>query len=131
MKLGAAVLALTLGVGLPAVAQDRVAVNSADGARLRALDNITQRLTDIDISVGETVTYERLTITLRDCRYPVDNPSSDAFAYLVIGDTRENAPRFSAWMMASSPALSALDHPRYDIWVLRCRIPASATPSDG
>ncbi|MGB0800115.1 MAG: DUF2155 domain-containing protein, partial [Planktomarina sp.] len=25
------------------------------------------------------------------------------------------------WMVASSPALNALEHPRYDIWVLRCK----------
>jgi len=23
-------------------------------------------------------------------------------------------------MIASSPALNALDHPRYDVWVMRC-----------
>ena len=30
---------------------------------------------------------------------------------------------FSGWMFASIPALSALDHPVYDIWVLDCLIP--------
>ena len=37
-----------------------------------------------------------------------------------IRDVRETAPRFSGWMFASSPALSALDHPRYDVWVVSC-----------
>ena len=27
---------------------------------------------------------------------------------------------FEGWMIASSPALMALDHPRYDVWALRC-----------
>ena len=27
---------------------------------------------------------------------------------------------FSGWMIASTPALSAMDHSRYDIWVMRC-----------
>lgn len=31
-------------------------------------------------------------------------------------------------MTASSPALSALDHPRYDVWVLRCDVPDVALP---
>lgn len=127
----AAVLFAAALAAMAASAQERVPVKLGTGAKLRALDNITQRLTDIEIAVGETVTYERLAITLRDCRYPVDNPASDAFAYLVIRDARDNAPRFSAWMIASSPALSALDHPRYDIWVLRCTMPESETPSDG
>lgn len=126
-------LALTTAGAVRAqeVEAGRVAVESGTGAVLRALDRITQRLTDIEIAVGETVRYARLQITLRDCRYPVDNPASDAFAYLVIRDSRDNAPRFAAWMIASSPALSALDHPRYDVWVLRCTRLDSATPSDG
>ena len=31
---------------------------------------------------------------------------------------------FSGWMYASSPGLSALEHPVYDIWVIRCTAPA-------
>jgi hypothetical protein len=27
---------------------------------------------------------------------------------------------FTGWMFASSPALSALEHPVYDLWVLDC-----------
>ena len=27
---------------------------------------------------------------------------------------------FDGWMIASSPALNALDHPRYDVWVIGC-----------
>jgi hypothetical protein len=27
---------------------------------------------------------------------------------------------FSGWMFASTPGLSALEHPVYDIWVLDC-----------
>ena len=29
-------------------------------------------------------------------------------------------PVFSGWMFASSPALSAMEHPIYDVWVLSC-----------
>jgi hypothetical protein len=30
------------------------------------------------------------------------------------------APVFQGWLIGSAPALHALDHPRYDVWVLRC-----------
>ena len=46
--------------------------------------------------------------------------TGDAYAFLQIRDVREPAPRFSGGMFASSPALSALDHPRYDVWVVSC-----------
>ena len=34
----------------------------------------------------------------------------------------ERRPVFSGWMFASSPALSALEHAVYDVWVLDCRM---------
>ena len=36
---------------------------------------------------------------------------------------------FRGWMYASSPALSALEHPVYDVWVLDCRNRSSSAPS--
>ncbi|MDZ7909794.1 MAG: DUF2155 domain-containing protein [Gemmobacter sp.] len=64
-----------------------------------------------------------MTIQLDECRYPTANPSSDAFAHLTISEEKRETPVFSGWMMASSPAISALEHPRYDVWVLRCVTP--------
>ena len=93
----------------------------AQTALLRGLDRINGTAQDIVITVGETVTYERLEVTLLACRYPRGDINSDAFAQLIIQDIREEAPRFIGWMFASSPALSALDHPRYDVWVLSCQ----------
>jgi hypothetical protein len=93
----------------------------AQTALLRGLDRINGTAQDIVITVGETVAYERLEVTLLACRYPQGDINSDAFAQLIIQDIREEAPRFIGWMFASSPALSALDHPRYDVWVLSCQ----------
>lgn len=86
---------------------------------LRALDKVLGRPTDIDLAMGETVIFGRLAIRAVECRYPVEDPSSDAFAHLEIL-TDAGATIFEGWMVASSPALVALEHPRYDVWVLRC-----------
>jgi len=129
--LGAGVL-LLMALANPASASTQLkAIAEADGGVVRALDMLTGELTDIEIKNGQTKTFRRLLITLRECRYPVDNPASDAFAYLIIRDVREDKPRFEGWMTAASPALSALDHPRYDVWVLRCNIPAGNPASGG
>lgn len=93
----------------------------AQTAMLRGLDRINGTVEDFAITVGETVTYERLEVTLLACRYPRGDINSDAFAQMIIHDIREEAPKFIGWMFASSPALSALDHPRYDVWVLSCQ----------
>ena len=110
---------LSVLAACPAAAQD-VAV--APGATLRGLDKVSGALTDIEIASGETKAFERLSITMTECRYPADDPSSNAFAHLAMTDTTVNAVIFDGWMIAGSPALSALDHARYDVWLLRCNI---------
>ncbi len=96
------------------------AVTSAGAAVLRGLDKIDGSLTDITLAKGQSATYGRLEIRLTDCRYPTGNPSGNAYAYLDIKDLGVDKAVFSGWMIASAPALNALDHPRYDVWVMRC-----------
>ena len=94
-------------------------VAPADGAILRALDKTLGRPTDIELSNGQAVVFGRIAIRMFECRYPIDNPSSDAFAHVQVLEL-EGTELFDGWMVASSPALVALEHPRYDVWVLRC-----------
>lgn len=90
-------------------------------AILRGLDKIAGRVADIRVKVGETATYERLQITVEECRVPPADEPPDAFVFMKVVDENEGAePVFSGWMFASSPALSAMDHQRYDLWVLSC-----------
>ena len=104
-------------IATSAVAQE---VTSTDSATLRGLDKIDGALSDIEIRRGETKSLGRLLIALEDCRYPTGDPQANAYAYLTIVDRYNPDLGFDGWMMASSPALNALDHPRYDVWVLRC-----------
>lgn len=92
----------------------------APGAMLRGLDKVSGIHTDLALTAGETVLLGKLQITLGECRYPTDNPSGDAFAWLVIRDGNAEDTEFEGWMVAASPGLNGLDHPRYDVWVLRC-----------
>lgn len=125
MKLAAGLAVLALAVAPsadPLQAQDeaQVAVAQGSGALLRGLDKVAGASRDIELAVGDSANFGRLTITLSECRFPVDNPAADAFAHLVIRDALIEEPVFRGWMIASSPALNALDHQRFDIWVIRC-----------
>jgi hypothetical protein len=95
-------------------------VTSTDGAVLRALDKISGEAKDFEIRRGEIVRVGNLAVQMTDCRFPAGNPAGDAFAELEIAEFGSENRLFSGWMIASSPALSALEHPRYDIWVIRC-----------
>jgi hypothetical protein len=94
---------------------------SAPGGVVRVLDKISGQVTDLDLPSGETGQVGSLSVTLLECRYPVANPAGDAYMLLSIRN-RSPDPVFLGWMIATSPAVSALDHPRYDVWALRCNM---------
>ena len=100
------------------VAQERV--NQAAGAVLRGLDKVDGDVVDVTLSNGETTEIGRLNVKLRECRYP-EGIAAEAYAFLTIRDVPSETVVFDGWMIASSPALNALEHPRYDVWVLRCK----------
>ena len=120
------VLALCMGAAATALAQSggSEGMQSMPVAVLQGLDKVTARVVTLDVPVGDTVTFGSLRIAARTCRKasPVEPPESAAF--LEIQEARPDEavePLFSGWMFASSPALSALEHPVYDIWVIDCK----------
>ncbi|WP_240517254.1 DUF2155 domain-containing protein [Paracoccus salipaludis] len=105
-------------------------VAQGQGALLRGLDKVSGQSTDLALNVGDSVTFGRLEVRLGECRYPADDPESDAFAQLTITDSRSRTALFTGWMIASSPALSALDDARYDVWVVGCNDGTGAARPD-
>ena len=93
---------------------------TALGVELRVLDKLNGTVQDIEFLNGETKQFNQLKITVAECRYPRLNPSGDSFANLTITYRESADPIFQGWLIASAPALNALEHPRYDVWVLRC-----------
>jgi hypothetical protein len=115
----------------PAAAAETVAV-------LQGLDKTTARVSTFAAPVGQPVRFGRLVITARACvkHPPEEEPESAAF--LQIDELRQDernavmAQRiFSGWMFASSPALSALENPIYDVSVLDCKSDSTAAPASG
>lgn len=94
-----------------------------DGVSLRAVDRISGEVVDFDLTPGQTKQLGYIQVSLDECRFPTNNPAGDASAYLTVRNASTSDVAFAGWMIASSPALNALDHPRYDVWVLRCITP--------
>jgi len=95
-----------------------------DGVILQALDKVTARITTLDVPLNTAARFGTLEITAERCtKTPPEEPPESA-AFLVIREIRPDqnpVELFRGWMMASSPALSALEHPVYDVWVKDCR----------
>ena len=92
--------------------------------RLQGLDKSVGRTITFEARVGSTIEYGPLYIKINACRKapPIEKPESAAFLQIweVPPGQEKSQWVFSGWMFASSPALSAMDHPVYDIWVLDC-----------
>lgn len=111
-----AALAMAL-VSLPALALE------GDGVVLQGLDKVTARITTLNAPLNTPVRFGTLEITaLRCTKAPPEEPPESS-AFLVIREIKpgqDPVDLFRGWMMASSPALSALEHPVYDVWVKDC-----------
>lgn len=98
---------------------------------LRALDKITARITEVELKLGDEVRFGTLAIRAKYCRTrpPIEPP--ETFAYLEIDDLKRSGEAervFEGWMVASSPALNALEHAVYDVWVINCKMVEPESP---
>ena len=96
------------------------------------LDKITGRTTDMNAPAGVPVRYGSLIITAQYCYTvpPEQPPETTAFVQIdeeKPGQTQQRV--FSGWMFASSPALNALEHPTYDVWVITCKTEEPVKPA--
>ena len=111
-------LALLLSTGLAAAAN--IDTNTA---RMQAMDKITGRVSEIDVPVDGEVQFGSFSIVVRKCvtRSPEETPENTAFVDVVDNYNPEKPVNiFKGWMMSSTPALNAVEHPIYDVWLLKC-----------
>ncbi|PZN98074.1 MAG: DUF2155 domain-containing protein [Alphaproteobacteria bacterium] len=99
-------------------------------AIVEAIDKITARSMRFEVEVGgRPVRFEKaLIISARACEVSAgDEQVADAIAYLDVSLQPRGVMRgeqrqvFRGWMFASSPAVSSLQHPLYDAWIVGCK----------
>ena len=90
---------------------------------IQGLDKITARIQTFEVDVGETHKFGVLDIFVERCVFskPIFKPESLAFIKIKDNSDRLSEVKFSGWMFASSPALSALENPVYDVSILDCK----------
>jgi hypothetical protein len=117
----AAILALAVAGSAGGAQADRI---KNPTAVFSGLDKITGRIVSFEAAVDETVQFGGLQMTPRICytRPPTESPNTTSFVE-VDEVTLENTYRriFTGWMFASSPGLSGVEHPVYDIWLVDCK----------
>lgn len=109
--------------GFPVSAAFARATTDFPIVKLRSLDKITARTMVFEANVGNTIKFGSVYIKVQACRKAPEMETPESAAFLQVWEiTPEDKPQwiFSGWMYASSPGLSAMDHPIYDVWVLDC-----------
>lgn len=109
-------LALTVG-------QAQAAEVDMNMAELQAMDKITGRVSIIDVPVNGAVTFGSFSIVVRSCKSRTEEEVPENFAFIDVSDKsfdKEEYNIFKGWMLSSSPAVNAVEHPIYDVWLLRC-----------
>lgn len=99
--------------------------------RLQSLDKASARTMTFEVRVGSTVKFGPIYIKVQACRKspPIDPPEAASFLQIwEVTPKGESKWIYSGWMFASSPALSPMDHPIYDVWVLDCLERKSTDP---
>ncbi len=97
-----------------------------------ALDKVTARIRKLEIPIDETVRFGSLKVTPRACYSspPESRPKTSTFVQVdevfLNGDEKRI---FSGWMFAESPALNAVEHPVFDVWLTRCGEPEKTAKS--
>ncbi len=117
-------IAAVMALGLPASAKASQPTQPNPTATLRILDKITARVEEMDVKTAAPFKFGNLVITVQACvsTLPEETPESAAFIDAEELKPGENGvPVFRGWTFASSPALSAIEHPVYDLWLIGCK----------
>jgi hypothetical protein len=90
------------------------------GVELIGLDKITTRVTPISGKVGQKLSFGTLEVVVRTCVVRGPDQPADQAAFLDVTDGRDPAFAFHGWMMLSSPGVSVVEHPVYDLRLKAC-----------
>ena len=101
----------------------------AQRAVIRGLDKVTGHARDYTLPLGRASRIGSLEVVARACSKNAPEETPEVRIYVEVfdhpppreGEEAERREIFHGWLFASSPGLSAVDHPSYDIWAIDCR----------
>ena len=102
----------------------KACLEDLDYRKTRGLDKTTARVSEMSVPVGKPFRFGALEVVVRACmaRPPEEPPESTAFLDVKeIKPSGEKEKVFTGWVFASTPALNAMQHPIYDVWLIKCK----------
>ncbi len=98
--------------------------NSIGIIKLKILDKVSSKNTELEFKIGDTINYKNLQIKVLKCKNSEFDDDPEITAYLQVVDTNktnnDDVFVFNGWSFASSPSINPFDHPVYDLWIIEC-----------
>jgi hypothetical protein len=94
-------------------------------AVVKVLNKVTARAQTVELRGGQMQKVGKLEVKASYCQRSAPSSLPDAAALLEIAEEvpgeEKVKPLFSGWMYQSSPSVSALEHPVYDVTLVECK----------
>ena len=91
-------------------------------AKFKLLDKISNKLIEKSIKVNESDFIETLNIQVFSCLTEPPNEIPEDYVLIDVKDNfqEQETSIYRGWMISSSPDVTPLEHPIYDLWLLGC-----------
>ena len=91
-------------------------------ASFKLLNKTTNKVSTKDILVNSKISWETLNIEVLYCGSTPPNEIPEDYVLIDVYDTinNENTNIYKGWMISSSPDVTPLENPIYDLWLVDC-----------
>ena len=91
-------------------------------ASFKLLNKTTNKVSTKDILVSSTISWETLNIEVLYCGSTPPTEIPEDYVLIDVYDTinNENINIYKGWMISSSPDVTPLENPIYDLWLVDC-----------
>ena len=91
-------------------------------ASFKLLNKTTNKVSTKEILVSSKISWETLNIEVLYCGSTPPNEIPEDYVLIDVYDTinNENINIYKGWMISSSPDVTPLENPIYDLWLVDC-----------
>lgn len=102
--------------GLTATSAADAYVNR-ETAVVRIMNKAAGKTQTVKVPVGRAASFEKLDFIVRTCKQTDPFEAEDFVMFIEVS---QDAKIFSGWMSKSEPGNNPLQHPDYDLWLVKC-----------
>lgn len=89
-------------------------------AVVRVMNKDAGKVQELTIAVGQELQFEKMYINVRACKQTDPFDAENHWAFLEITENTKGQV-FGGWMNRNEPGDNPLQHPDYDVWLVRCQ----------